>query len=72
MRTFRRLRLAIMLAVKCVTVLVHLHRWLQQSESGRAFERRIVEGFSTTARRARGLGRRLRRRLAVLRDPRRS
>lgn len=43
MRLFRRLRLLVLIVVKTVTVLVHAHRWLQQSEKGRAAEQRVLE-----------------------------
>ncbi len=52
MRMFRRLRLLVLFVVKTVTVLVHAHRWLQQSEKGRAAEQRVLELLASGARSA--------------------
>jgi hypothetical protein len=44
--------LLVLIVVKTVTVLVHAHRWLQQSEKGRVAEQRVLELLASGSRSA--------------------
>jgi hypothetical protein len=49
MRTIRRIRQAFALIAKVLVLVVQIHRWLQQTEQGRRFERRLLGNMRRAA-----------------------